>query len=62
MLLKGYLFQGLNMNEGNIEIVILLRIMGNHIVIALKKYRGLIRSSVRFCIFIFLKILLKIFN
>ncbi|QDW99852.1 hypothetical protein DWB90_00360 [Staphylococcus chromogenes] len=36
MLLKGYLFQGLNMNEGNIEIVILLRIMGNHIVIALK--------------------------
>lgn len=30
MLLKGYLFQGLNMNEGNIEIVILLKIMGNH--------------------------------
>lgn len=62
MLLKGDLFQGLNMNEGNIEIVILLRIMGNHIVIALKKYRGLIRSSVRFCIFILSKKLLKIFN
>ncbi len=46
MLLKGYLFQGLNMNEENIEIVILLKIKENHIVIALKKYRRLFRSSV----------------